>query len=128
MRRLTKAILGTGCLSVIALTSSPSLAQMRGPRVTDVRDVTCVSNWERRFQMFSPGRWEMSMGQNDRNPFTFRETKRSTGSIFLESVHNNRLRAKLNLRRQRIKYMIPGLEDDPLFFDIASFNINGGQC
>ena len=112
----------------MGLTSSPSHAQMRGPRVTDVRDVTCVSNWERRFQMFSPGRWEMSMGQNDRNPFIFRETKRSTGSIFLESVHNNRLRAKLNLRKQRIKYMIPGLEDDPLFFDIASFNINGGQC
>lgn len=70
----------------------------------------------------------MSMGQNDRNPFIFRETKRSTGSIFLESVHNNRLRAKLNLRRQRIKYIIPGQEYDPLFFDIASFNINGGQC
>ena len=73
------------------------------PRISSVRDVTCVANWERRFQMISPETWEMTMGPNDRDPFIFRETSRSTGSIRLQSVHNRRLKAALNLGRQRIK-------------------------
>ena len=101
---------------------------MRGPRISSVRDVTCVANWERRFQIISPGMWEMRMGTNDRDPFIFRETSRSTGSIWLQSVQNSRLKAILNLRRQRIKYIIPGQENAPLFFQIQSFNIDGGHC
>ena len=128
MRHLTKIILAVGSLLSIGLNSTPGLAQMRGPRVNSVRDVTCVANWERRFQLISPGMWEMRMGTNDRDPFVFRETSRSTGSIWLQSVHNSRLRAILNLQRQRIKYIIPGQEFDPLYFNIQTYNINGGDC
>ena len=128
MRHLTKIILAVGSLLSIGLNSTPGLAQMRGPRINSVRDVTCVANWERRFQLISPGMWEMRMGTNDRDPFVFRETSRSTGSIWLQSVHNSRLRAILNLQRQRIKYIIPGQEFDPLYFNIQTYNINGGDC
>ena len=128
MRRSTKSIVALGCLLSIGLSSTPGLAQMRGPRINSVRDVTCVANWERRFQVISPGMWEMRMGTNDRDPFVFRETSRSTGSIWLQSVHNSRLKAILNLQRQRIKYIIPGQEFDPLYFNIQTYNINGGDC
>ena len=128
MRRSTKSIVALGCLLSIGLSSTPGLAQMRGPRINSVRDVTCVANWESRFQVISPGMWEMRMGTNDRDPFIFRETSRSTGSIWLQSVHNSRLRARLNLQRQRIKYIIPGQEFDPLYFNIQTYNINGGGC
>tara|TARA_B100000073_G_scaffold231462_1_gene193322 strand:- start:111 stop:497 length:387 start_codon:yes stop_codon:yes gene_type:complete len=128
MRPSTKRFLAVGCLLSIGLNISPGLAQMRGPRISSVRDVTCVANWERRFQVISPGMWEMRMGTNDRDPFIFRETSRSTGSIWLQSVQNSRLKAILNLRRQRIKYIIPGQEYDPLYFNIQSYNINGGGC
>ena len=128
MRRSSKRFLAVGCLLSIGLNSTPGLAQMRGPRISSVRDVTCVANWERRFQIISPGMWEMRMGTNDRDPFIFRETSRSTGSIWLQSVQNSRLKAILNLRRQRIKYIIPGQEYDPLYFNIQSYNINGGGC
>jgi len=128
MRPSTKRFLAVGCLLSIGLNISPGLAQMRGPRISSVRDVTCVANWERRFQVISPEMWEMRMGTNDRDPFIFRETSRSTGSIWLQSVQNSRLKAILNLRRQRIKYIIPGQEYDPLYFNIQSYNINGGGC
>ncbi|MBL6798694.1 MAG: hypothetical protein ISQ53_07845 [Synechococcus sp. BS307-5m-G39] len=93
---------------------------MRGPRIGNVRDVTCVANWERRFQVISPGVGEMTMGVNDPDPFIFRETRRSTESIKLELIQNSRLQAILNLGRQRIKYIIPGMESDPLYFKIQS--------
>ncbi len=128
MRTSTKKFLAVGCLLSIGLNITPGLAQMRGPRISSVRDVTCVANWERRFQVISPGMWEMRMGTNDRDPFIFRETSRSTGSIWLQSVQNSRLKAILNLRRQRIKYIIPGQEYEPLYFNIQSYNINGGGC
>ena len=128
MRPSTKRFLAVGCLLSIGLNISPGLAQMRGPRISSVRDVTCIANWERRFQIISPGMWEMRMGTNDRDPFIFRETSRSTGSIWLQSVQNSRLKAILNLRRQRIKYIIPGQEYEPLYFNIQSYNINGGGC
>ena len=128
MRRSTKSIVALGCLLSIGLNSTPGHAQMRGPRINSVRDVTCVANWERRFQVISPGMWEMRMGTNDRDPFVFRETSRSTGSIWLQSVQNSRLRAILNLQRQRIKYIIPGQEYDPLYFNIQTYNINGEGC
>ena len=112
----------------IALGGTSALAQMRGPRIGNVRDVTCVANWERRFQVISPGVWEMTMGVNDPDPFIFRETRRSTESIKLESIQNSRLQAILNLGRQRIKYIIPGMESDPLYFKIQSYNINGESC
>ena len=116
------------CLVGIGLSGSPGLTQMRGPRINDVSNVTCVANWERRFRLISPGFWEMRMGANDRNPFIFRETDRNTTTIFLQSVQNSRLKSKLNLRKQRIKYIIPGQENAPLYFAIQSFNINGGSC
>ena len=128
MTLFRRAVIGTTCLLLAGMTGSPGFAQMRGPRINDVRDVSCVANWERRFRVISPGLWEMRMGQNDRNPFLFHETNRSTGSIALESTQNSRLKAKLNLRRQRIKYIIPGQESDPLFFPIQSYNINGMNC
>ena len=114
MRRSIKGLLAVGSLLSIGLNSAPGLAQMRGPRISSVRDVTCVANWERRFQVISPGMWDMRMGANDRDPFVFRETSRSTGSIWLQAVHNSRLKAILNLQRQSIKYIIPGQEHDPL--------------
>lgn len=128
MRRSTKGVLAVGCLLSIGLNSAPGFAQMRGPRISSVRDVTCVANWERRFQVISPGIWDMRMGANDRDPFVFRETSRSTGSIWLQAVHNSRLKAILNLQRQSIKYIIPGQEYDPLYFNIQTYNINGGSC
>ena len=128
MQDQVRRILGIACLIGISLSGSPGLTQMRGPRISKVSNVTCVANWERRFRLTSPGIWEMRMGSNDRNPFIFRETDRSSTSIFLQSVHNSRLKAKLNLKKQRIKYIIPGQADDPLFFKIESFNINGGNC
>ena len=106
------------CLVGISLSGSPGLTQMRGPRISSVNNVTCVANWERRFRLISPGMWEMRMGANDRNPFIFRETDRSKTTILLQSVQDSRLRAKLNLKKQRIKYIIPGQADDPLFFKI----------
>ncbi|CAK23305.1 hypothetical protein [Synechococcus sp. CS-197] len=112
----------------ITLGGTSALAQMRGPRIGNVRDVTCVANWERRFQVISPGVWEMTMGVNDPDPFIFRETRRSTQSINLELIQNSRLQAILNLGRQRIKYIIPGMESDPLYFKIQSYNINGESC
>ena len=39
------------CLLGIGLSGSPGHAQMRGPRINDVRNVTCVANWERRFRL-----------------------------------------------------------------------------
>jgi len=128
MRRQTRSVLGIACLIGISLSGIPGLTQMRGPRISNVRNVTCVSNWERRFRLISPGMWEMRMGANDRNPFIFRETDRSKTTILLQSVQDSRLRAKLNLKKQRIKYIIPGQENDPLLFAIQSFNINGGNC
>ena len=128
MQRGTQSILGLLCLFVIISIDRPGHAQIRGPRIRSVSHVTCVANWERRFQMISPETWEMTMGPNDRDPFIFRETSRSTGSIRLQSMHNRRLKAVLNLGRQRIKYIIPGQENDPLYFAIQSFNINGGSC
>ena len=128
MRRFTKGGLAVCCLLSIGLNSTPGFAQMRGPRISSVRDVTCVANWERRFEVISPGLWEMRMGSNDRDPFIFRETSRSVGSIWLQSVHNSRLKAILNLQRQRIKYIIPGQEYDPLYFNIQTYNINGEGC
>lgn len=128
MRRATKSVLAVGCLLGIGMVGIPALAKMRGPRISSVRDVTCVANWERRFQMISLETWEMTMGPNDRDPFIFRETSRSQGAIRLQSVHNRRLKAVLNLGRQRIKYIIPGQEYDPLYFNIQSYNINGGGC
>ena len=128
MRRFTKGGLAVCCLLSIGLNSTPGIAQMRGPRISSVRDVTCVANWERRFEVISPGLWEMRMGSNDRDPFIFRETSRSVGSIWLQSVHNSRLKAILNLQRQRIKYIIPGQEYDPLYFNIQTYNINGEGC
>ena len=128
MQQQTKSAIGMACLIGISLSGSPGLTQMRNPRTSSVSNVTCVANWERRFRQTSPGLWEMRMGTNDRNPFIFRETDRSSTSIFLQSVQNSRLKAKLNLKKQRIKYIIPGQENDPLFFEIQSFNINGGNC
>jgi hypothetical protein len=128
MRRRTKSVLGMAFLLGIGLHASPGVTQMRGPRINNVRDVTCVANWERHFRLISPGFWEMRMGENDRNPFIFRETDRNTTTIFLQSVQNSRLKSKLNLKKQRIKYIIPGQENDPLYFAIQSFNINGGSC
>ena len=83
------------CLLGIGLSASPGLTQMRGPRISNVSNVTCVANWERRFRVISPGMWEMRMGVNDRNPFIFRETDRNTTTIFLQSVQNSRLKSKL---------------------------------
>ena len=128
MQQQTRSVLGMACLIGISLSGTPGLTQMRGPRISSVSNVTCVANWERRFRVTSPGIWEMRMGSNDRNPFIFRETDRSSTSIFLQSVQNSRLKAKLNLKKQRIKYIIPGQENDPLFFNIQSYNINGGNC
>ena len=68
MRRAIKSVLAVSCLLGIGMGSIPALAQMRGPRISSVRDVTCVANWERRFQMISPETWEMTMGPNDRDP------------------------------------------------------------
>ena len=128
MRHQIKTILGLACLVSIGMSSTPGHTQMRGPRIKSVRDVTCVANWERRFRVISQGMWEMRMGSNDRSPFLFRETNRSKTTIWLQAVQNRRLKATLNLKRQRIKYVIPGQENDPLFFNIQSFNINGGSC
>ena len=128
MHRQINWVLGAASLLAIDLSGTSGFAQMRGPRINNVRDVTCVANWERRFKVISPGMWEMRMGPNDRNPFIFRETDRNTTTIFLQSVQNSRLKSKLNLRKQRIKYIIPGQENDPLYFAIESFNINGGSC
>ena len=111
MRRAIKSVLAVSCLPGIGMGSIPALAQMRGPGSAACA-MACVANWERRFQMISPETWEMTMGPNDRDPFIFRETSRSTGSIRLQSVHNRRLKAVLNLGRQRIKYIIPGQEYD----------------
>ena len=122
--RLVAAMLLLG----IGLDVSPGRAQMRGPRISHVGDVTCVANWERRFQVISPGVWEMRMADGNVGPFLFRETDRSRASIFLKGLSNQRLTATLNLNKQRIKYVIPGQEGDPLFFNIQSFNINGGGC
>ena len=128
MRQPIQSFLAVSCLVGMGLHSTPGLTQMRGPRISSVRDVSCVANWERRFQILSPGLWEMTMGTNDRNPFIFHETDRSSGSIWLQSVHDSRLKAILNLQRQSIKYIIPGQEYDPLYFNIQSYNINGGEC
>ena len=128
MQRGTQSILGLLCLFVIISIDRPGHAQIRGPRIRSVSHVTCVANWERRFLMVSPGMWRMTMGMSDMDPFIFRETNRSKTTISLQSVQNRRLKAFLNLRRQRIKYIIPGQENDPLFFTIQSFNINGANC
>ena len=128
MRRQTRSVLGIVCLIGISLSGSPGLTQMPGPRISNVKNVTCVSNWERRFRLISPGMWEMRIGSNDRNPFIFRETDQSKTTIFLKTVQNSQLKAKLDLKNQRIKYIIPGQENDPLLFAIQSFNINGGNC
>ena len=128
MRQGTQRVLGLLCLLGLGLSETPSHAQMRGPRIQSVRDVTCVANWERRFLMVSPGMWRMTMGMSDMDPFIFRETNRSKTTISLQSVQNRRLKAFLNLKRQRIKYIIPGQENAPLFFKIQSFNIDGGNC
>lgn len=128
MRRATKSVLAMGCLLGIGMGSVPALGQMRGPRISSVRDVTCVANWERRFRLISPGMWEMRLLDNSLDPFLFRETKRTRTSITLQALRNQRLKATLNLNRQRIKYVIPSQEDDPFFFNIQSFNINGGSC
>lgn len=125
---MRKGVVAIGCLLGVALSGTAAEARMRGPRISNVRDVTCVANWERRFLLVSPGIWEMSMGMNDNDPFIFRETRRSTGAIRLQSVQDSRLQAILSLKRQRIKYIIPGQEDDPLYFKIQSYNINGGNC
>ena len=45
MRRATKSVFAVGCLLGIGMSSIPALAQMRGPRISSVRDVTCVANW-----------------------------------------------------------------------------------
>lgn len=122
--RLVAALLLLG----IGFNASPARAQMRGPRISNVRDVTCVANWERRFRLISPGMWEMRLLDNSLDPFLFRETKRTRTSITLQALRNQRLKATLNLNRQRIKYVIPSQEDDPFFFNIQTFNINGGGC
>ena len=128
MRRQTRGVLGIVCLIGISLSGNPGLTQMRGPRISNVKNVTRVSNWERRFRLISPGMWEMRISSNDRNPFIFRETDQSKTTIFLKTVQNSQLKAKLDLKNQRIKYIIPGQENDPLLFAIQSFNINGGNC
>ena len=128
MRRWTQSILGLACLVGIGLIGAQAQAQMRGPRIQSVRDVTCVANWERRFFVIRPGMWQMTMGMNARDQFFFYETNRSRTTISLQSVQNSRLKAFLNLKRQRIKYIIPGQENAPLFFNIQSFNIDGGNC
>ena len=128
MRQGTQRILGLLCLLGLGLSETPGHAQMRGPRIQSVRDVTCVANWERRFFVIRPGMWQMTMGMNARDQFLFYETHRSRTTISLQSVQNSRLKAFLNLKRQRIKYIIPGQENAPLFFKIQSFNIDGGTC
>jgi hypothetical protein len=128
MRRGTQSILGLLSLLGIGLSETPGHAQMQGPRVQRVRDVTCVANWERRFFVIRPGMWQMTMGMNARDQFLFYETNRSKTTISLQSVENSRLKAFLNLKRKRIKYIIPGQENAPLFFKIQSFNIDGGHC
>ena len=128
MRQGTQRILGLLCLLGLGLSETPGHAQMRGPRIQSVRDVTCVANWERRFRLISPGMWEMRLLDNSLDPFLFRETKPSRTSITLQALRNQRLKATLNLNRQRIKYVIPSQEDDPFFFNIETFNLNGGSC
>ena len=128
MHRQINWVLGAASLLAISLSGTSGFAQMRGPRINNVRDVTCVANWERRFKVISPGMWEMRMGPNDRNPFIFRETNRYTGAIALQAVHNRQLKALLNLRAQQIAYTIPDNPPYDLYFDIQSFNINGGGC
>ena len=128
MRQGTQSILGLLCLLGLGLSDTPGFAQMRGPSIQSVRDVTCVANWERRFFVIGPGMWQMTMGMNASDQFIFRETNRSRTTISLQSVQNRRLKAFLNLKRQRIKYIIPGQDNDPLFFRIQSFNIDGGTC
>ena len=128
MQRGTQSILGLLCLFVIISIDRPGHAQIRGPRIRSVSHVTCVANWERRFRLISPGMWEMRLLDNSLDPFLFRETKRTRTSITLQALRNQRLKATLNLNRQRIKYVIPSQEDDPFFFNIQTFNINGGSC
>ena len=128
MRQGTQRILGLLCLMGLSLSKTPGHAQMRGPNIQSVRDVSCVANWERRFVLIRPGMWQMTMGMNARDQFLFYETHRSRTTISLQSVQNSRLKAFLNLKRQRIKYIIPGQENAPLFFKIQSFNIDGGTC
>ena len=111
---------------LIPLLPITASAQMRGPRISDASQVTCVANWERRFLLISPGYWEMVMNDGDR--LIFSEAKRSNRSIYLVNTANQRLKSKINLSRGRIKYTIPGQESDPLFFPIQSYNINGRGC
>ena len=128
MRQGTQRILVLLCLMGLSLSKTPGHAQMRGPSIQSVRDVTCVANWERRFVLIRPGMWQMTMGMNARDQFLFYETNRTRTTISLQSIRNSRLKAFLNLKRQRIKYIIPGQENAPLFFKIQSFNIDGGTC
>ena len=128
MRQGIHHILGLLCLLGLGLSETPGYAQMRGPSIQSVRDVTCVANWERRFFVIRPGMWQMTMGMTARDQFLFYETNRSRTTISLQSVQNSRLKAFLNLKRERIKYIIPGQENAPLFFNIQSFNIDGGNC
>ena len=128
MRQGTQRILGLLCLMGLSLSKTPGHAQVRRPSIQSVRDVTCVANWERRFVLIRPGMWQMTMGMSARDQFLFYETNRSRTTISLQSIRNSRLKAFLNLKKQRIKYIIPGQENAPLFFKIQSFNIDGGNC
>ncbi len=118
MRRRTQSILGLACLVGIGVINEPGHAQMRGPRIQSVRDVTCVANCERHFFMIRPRMWQITMGMNARDQFLFYETNRSRTTISLQSVENSRLKAFLNLKRQRSKYIILGQENAPLLFNI----------
>ena len=128
MHRQINRVLGAASILAIGLSGTSGFAQMRGPRINNVRDVTCVANWERRFKVISPGMWEMTMGPNDRNPFIFREANQCTGAIALQADHNRQQKSLLDLRTQQITYTIPDNPPYDLYLDIQSFNINGGSC
>ena len=97
-----------------------------GPRIKTVKNVTCVRADDRQFLEFKPGAWVMKMGPNDRNPFYFKEVRRSKKSIFLENTKKPGLTAKLNIKKSKIKYYIPTV--GPLYYIIRAYNVNNGMC